>query len=89
MQSVTSGNIKGVLLRMGNSVRDLDIKADRLRAQDQYDRFQADREVALAFQSHRSSRYLGNEFRHYRPAWLRDRRRGAHYLCAEELPAAF
>ena len=34
---------------MGNSVRDIDLKAGRLRAAGVYDVFQADREVALAF----------------------------------------
>jgi NTE family protein len=50
MWSVNNGSVKGVLLRMGNSVRDLDIKTARLRSQEQYDAFQADREVALALQ---------------------------------------
>lgn len=48
MSSVAGGSIKGVLLRMGNSVRDIDIKAGRLRSAESYDLFQADREVALA-----------------------------------------
>jgi NTE family protein len=46
--SVTGGNVKGALLRMGNSVRDIDIKAGRVRPPETYDRFQADRDVALA-----------------------------------------
>jgi NTE family protein len=49
MSSVASGAIKGALLRMGNSMRDVDIKANRLRSPETYDQFQADREVALAF----------------------------------------
>lgn len=48
MSSVASGAIKGALLRMGNSVRDIDIKAGRLRSAKTYDQFQADREVVLA-----------------------------------------
>jgi NTE family protein len=48
MASVTDGSVKGALLRMGNSVRDIDLKADRQRPAETYDLFQADREVALA-----------------------------------------
>jgi NTE family protein len=49
MGSVADGSVKGALLRMGNSVRDIDLKAGRLRDAGVYDDFQADREVALAF----------------------------------------
>ena len=45
---VTDGNVNGALLRMGNSVRDIDLKADRLRPPETYDLFQADQDVALA-----------------------------------------
>jgi NTE family protein len=50
MRAVGDGSIKGALLRMGNSVRDIDLKAGRLREGSVYDLFQADQEVALAFQ---------------------------------------
>jgi NTE family protein len=42
--------VKGVLLRMGNSIRDIDIKTGLHRDRQTYDRFQADKEVAVAFQ---------------------------------------
>jgi NTE family protein len=48
MSSITRGDIKGALLRIGNSVRNVDVKAGRLRPPETYDRFQADRDVALA-----------------------------------------
>jgi NTE family protein len=48
MSSVVGGNINGALLRMGNSVRDIDVKAGRLRSPESYDLFQTDRDVALA-----------------------------------------
>jgi NTE family protein len=48
MASVADGSVEGALLRMGNSVRDVDIKAGRLRSPETYDAFQADREVTLA-----------------------------------------
>jgi NTE family protein len=47
--AIEDGTINGVLLRMGNSVRDVDIKTGRQRDRSSYDLFQADREVALAF----------------------------------------
>jgi NTE family protein len=50
MASVTDGNIKGALLRIGNSVRDIDLKAGRLRSPETYDLFQTDQAVALALQ---------------------------------------
>jgi NTE family protein len=49
MASVVGGTVNGALLRMGNSVRDIDLKAGRSRAPELYDRFQADGDVALAF----------------------------------------
>jgi NTE family protein len=49
MSAIAAGTIKGALVRMGNSVRDIDIKAGRQRRQEDYDRFQADQHVALAF----------------------------------------
>ncbi len=49
MASIVDGSVKGALLRMGNSVRDIDLKAGRLRDAGGYDHFQADQEVALAF----------------------------------------
>jgi NTE family protein len=48
MSSIVGGSVKGALLRMGNSVRQIDLKAGRLRPPESYDFFQADREVALA-----------------------------------------
>lgn len=48
MSSVTGGGVSGALLRMGNSVRDIDLKAGRPRSLETYDLFQADRDVALA-----------------------------------------
>ena len=48
MASVTGGSVNGAFLRMGNSVRDIDLKAGRLRPREIYDLFQADRDVALA-----------------------------------------
>ena len=48
MSSVTDGRLNGALLRIGNSVRDIDLKAGRLQSPENYDLFQADREVALA-----------------------------------------
>jgi len=52
MSSVAGGAIKGALLRIGNSVREIDIKANRLRSSETYDQFQTDREVALALRYH-------------------------------------
>jgi NTE family protein len=49
MSSLAAGSVNGVLLRMGNSVRDIDIKVGRQREREKYDRFQTDRDVALAF----------------------------------------
>ncbi len=49
MASLTGGSVSGALLRMGNSVRDVDVKAGRLRPPETYDAFQADGDVALAF----------------------------------------
>jgi NTE family protein len=48
ISAVVDGSIRGVLVRMGNSARDIDIKSGRLREQAWYDRFQADQDVALA-----------------------------------------
>jgi NTE family protein len=48
MTALEAGLIKGAFLRMGNSVRDIDIKAGRQRDRSTYDQYQADREVALA-----------------------------------------
>jgi NTE family protein len=50
MSSVAGGRVQGVLLRMGNSVRNIDLKSGRQRPPEGYDQFQADRDVALAFQ---------------------------------------
>jgi NTE family protein len=48
MSSVSNGDASGALLRMGNSVRDVDVKAGRVRPSEAYDQFQADSDVALA-----------------------------------------
>jgi NTE family protein len=48
--AIGEGTVKGALLRMGNSVRDVDIKAGRLREQATYDLFQEDQHVAVAFE---------------------------------------
>jgi NTE family protein len=48
MLSVVGGSVNGALLRMGNSVGHIDLKAGRLRPPESYDLFQADRDVALA-----------------------------------------
>jgi len=50
MASIASGQVKGAIVRMGNSARDIDIKAGRLRDAAHYARFLKDEEVALAFQ---------------------------------------
>jgi NTE family protein len=47
--AIEDGTINGVFLRMGNSVRDIDIKTGRQRDRSYYDQFQADRDVALAY----------------------------------------
>lgn len=48
MQAVVDGGVRGALLRMGNSVRDVDIKARRNRELKDYDLFQSEEEVASA-----------------------------------------
>jgi len=48
IQAIEQGTVRGALLRMGNSVRDIDIKADRKREASEYDRFQTEQEVAEA-----------------------------------------
>ena len=50
MAAIETKSVKGVLLRMGNSVRDIDIKTGRQHDRQTYDKFQADQEVAVAFQ---------------------------------------
>jgi len=49
MASIESGAVAAALVRMGNSVRDIDIKAGRLREAAVYETFQADAEATLAF----------------------------------------
>lgn len=44
------GSIKGAFVRMGNSVRDIDIRTGRRREPHNYDQFQADQEATLALQ---------------------------------------
>jgi NTE family protein len=48
VSAIEIGAIRGALLRMGNSVRDIDIKASRSRDQSAYDRFQTEQDVASA-----------------------------------------
>jgi len=48
VDALERGDVEGVLLRMGNSVRDLDLKTGRTREAEQYDHFQEDRETLLA-----------------------------------------
>jgi len=48
--AIEDGKVRGVLLRMGNSVRDIDIKTGRAREPSWYDRFQHDQQVSLAFE---------------------------------------
>ncbi|KJC40121.1 hypothetical protein UB31_27830 [Bradyrhizobium sp. LTSP849] len=47
---LTSGRIAGVLVRMGNSVRGLDVKADKTRPLGFYDRVQPDAEPSVAIE---------------------------------------
>jgi NTE family protein len=48
VQDLRRGTFEGVLVRMGNSVRDIDLKSGRSRDLNEYDQFQGDRETALA-----------------------------------------
>lgn len=48
VQSITTGEIRGALLRMGNSVHDIDLKARFTRPSPGYDAFQSEDEVGLA-----------------------------------------
>ena len=48
VRDLERGTIRGVLVRMGNSVRDIDLKAGRHRDPQTYNSFQADQEAALA-----------------------------------------
>jgi NTE family protein len=50
VDSLNGGTVKGAYLRMGNSVRDIDIKSGRERDSRAYDCFQTDQEAALALQ---------------------------------------
>jgi NTE family protein len=45
---LTSGRISGALVRMGNSVRSLDVKADKSRPLGFYDGVQSDAEASIA-----------------------------------------
>jgi NTE family protein len=47
VNALSHGRVEGVLLRMGNSVRDIDIKSGRTRPGGDYDLFQRDREASL------------------------------------------
>lgn len=48
VNDVETGAVRGALFRMGNSVRDIDIKARRERDKSHYDAFQPEDEVAAA-----------------------------------------
>jgi NTE family protein len=48
MQAVDAGTVRGALLRMGNSVREIDVKAGRKREATEYDHFQTEQVVADA-----------------------------------------
>jgi NTE family protein len=47
---IASGTVAGVLVRMGNSVRAVDVKADRTRPAALYDAYQSDEQAATALQ---------------------------------------
>lgn len=49
VHALRSGEAEGALIRMGNSVRDIDIRASRERAREDYAAFQSDLEVSAAF----------------------------------------
>jgi NTE family protein len=48
VHALTTGHAKGALIRMGNSVRDIDIKTGKIRTPADYLAFQQDRDVTLA-----------------------------------------
>jgi NTE family protein len=48
MADIVSGRVKGVLLRMGNSVRGVDVKSRTVRPATFYDAFQTDEQVTTA-----------------------------------------
>lgn len=48
VEALTAGRIEGALLRMGNSVRDIDIKSGHERDPRDYERFQTDQHAAVA-----------------------------------------
>jgi NTE family protein len=48
VHALERSEVAGALVRMGNSVRDIDIRARRERDAAHYARFQADREASLA-----------------------------------------
>jgi NTE family protein len=50
MSSIDAQTVNGVLLRMGNSIRDIDIKVKRPRTVIEYENFQSDEQCALALQ---------------------------------------
>ena len=49
MQAIAANNIKGILFRMGNSVRNFDIKAEVKRVSTDYDLYQNENDVASSF----------------------------------------
>lgn len=48
MREFSRGEVRGVIVRMGNSVRDIDLKSGHIRHQDEYDKFQTDQETSVA-----------------------------------------
>ncbi|MDB5531496.1 MAG: hypothetical protein JWR51_4599 [Devosia sp.] len=48
MREFSRGEVRGLIVRMGNSVRDIDLKSGRVRQHDEYHRFQTDQEASVA-----------------------------------------
>jgi len=48
IDAITRGAVRGVLLRMGNSTRNLDLKAGHVRVSSEYDDFSSETDVAAA-----------------------------------------
>ncbi len=61
VRDIERGTIRGALIRMGNSVRDVDIKAGLCRDQQAYDAFQTDQETARALSHPTDLRALPEE----------------------------
>ena len=48
VRDIENATVRGALVRMGNSVREIDIEANRNCDRAEYDRFQEDRQAALS-----------------------------------------